>query len=490
MNWGRVFVVGVILLIAFVPITTQYFIFVPWLTFHPERSLYLWLGTFNLGAASIIVNYLLGVFTDAGRVPKDYEPPKPSAEGSKGLMKPRWCKTCKVFKPPRSHHCSVCNRCVLLMDHHCPWLNNCIGHRNQAYFLRFVVSVTLTAINCLVLMALRIWDIYSYQKQFEKAPYTADFYTPPPEGPEVVFMMTNLIILFLLLVTVGILSLYQLHYTASNVTTIESFEKSKIEELTRQGKISPDDVIPYPYDLGTYRNFQRVLGPHWYLWWLPLPAYGDGIHHPVNDAAQRTKEETGLPLQWPPKAYFIHRRFPHGRPSRREREEEKRRDREMGYSRRNHVRRGSEGYLVRPWTAEEREEEVRRALERDRWMANNKPLVQLDVKLPVVRPHEEQEEEEESEPESVESTDSDSTDWSFESYSGTESSSQQDQDDDGDEDEDAPLAKEFTPTHVRHRRKPASGRRRQREPEEYVDDGAVDAGCTGDVHPVGKPVAH
>ena len=29
------------------------------------------------------------------------------------------CKKCISPKPPRSHHCSVCNKCVLKMDHHC-----------------------------------------------------------------------------------------------------------------------------------------------------------------------------------------------------------------------------------------------------------------------------------------------------------------------------------------------------------------------------------
>lgn len=29
------------------------------------------------------------------------------------------CKKCIAPKPPRTHHCSVCRRCVLKMDHHC-----------------------------------------------------------------------------------------------------------------------------------------------------------------------------------------------------------------------------------------------------------------------------------------------------------------------------------------------------------------------------------
>lgn len=37
------------------------------------------------------------------------------------------CKKCNSIKPPHSHHCSICKRCIAHMDHHCPWVNNCVG---------------------------------------------------------------------------------------------------------------------------------------------------------------------------------------------------------------------------------------------------------------------------------------------------------------------------------------------------------------------------
>lgn len=33
----------------------------------------------------------------------------------------RYCEKCTQVKPDRSHHCGVCEKCILKMDHHCPW---------------------------------------------------------------------------------------------------------------------------------------------------------------------------------------------------------------------------------------------------------------------------------------------------------------------------------------------------------------------------------
>ncbi|XP_077544118.1 palmitoyltransferase ZDHHC16 [Haemaphysalis longicornis] len=60
------------------------------------------------------------------------------------------CKKCIAPKPPRTHHCSICNRCILKMDHHCPWLNNCIGHFTHRYFFMFCAYVLLGVIYLMV----------------------------------------------------------------------------------------------------------------------------------------------------------------------------------------------------------------------------------------------------------------------------------------------------------------------------------------------------
>ena len=66
------------------------------------------------------------------------------------------CKKCSAKRPSRTHHCSACNHCVEQMDHHCPWINNCVGVKNRKAFLLFLAYTCSAAIECLILVVVRM----------------------------------------------------------------------------------------------------------------------------------------------------------------------------------------------------------------------------------------------------------------------------------------------------------------------------------------------
>ena len=64
-------------------------------------------------------------FTDPGSVPQAAVPNEQMRREMGTPDQPlSMCSQCQTFKPPFSHHCRICNRCVSRMDHHCPWMNN------------------------------------------------------------------------------------------------------------------------------------------------------------------------------------------------------------------------------------------------------------------------------------------------------------------------------------------------------------------------------
>ncbi|KJA28514.1 hypothetical protein HYPSUDRAFT_129104 [Hypholoma sublateritium FD-334 SS-4] len=269
---GRLIVNFVLCLISFIAYSSQIFIIWPWYGSVLSVELITLLLPFNILVGLLLWNYFLCVFTDPGRVPNGWKPDTHTDgyEVKKLTGALRFCRMCNNYKPPRAHHCRQCNRCVLRMDHHCPWINNCVGHFNYGHFIRFLFFVDLACSYHLIMVTKRVF-YYSNNSTYWDEPSTV----------ELVMLIMNYVACVPVLLSVGIFSIYHIYSLLGNSTTIEGWEKDKRSIMVKKGRARE---IKSAYDLGAISNIKSILGPRPVLWCCPTTTPGTGLKYSLSNA--------------------------------------------------------------------------------------------------------------------------------------------------------------------------------------------------------------
>ncbi|KAL8612465.1 hypothetical protein ACOMHN_058593 [Nucella lapillus] len=247
-HWGPLVAISTTLTITCTTLNCLTMIWPPFSTFFAFINLLIFMGCVTM----ILVTFFKAVFKGPGFIPYGWRP-----EDAKHASSMQFCDSCQGYKPPRSHHCRKCERCVMKMDHHCPWINTCCGHLNHASFCYFLFWAELGCMYALCFLVPSIYSaVYFNEEHYDYE--TGEQIENPIHLERPVFLVTMFSIGLSIgvAVSVSVLLYLQLKIVVKNETGIETWIIDKARDRERE---EAEEPFTYPYNLGRYRNLRQVF---------------------------------------------------------------------------------------------------------------------------------------------------------------------------------------------------------------------------------------